>query len=108
MQAEITPRPGDGRISRDDAARLAGVLPGTISQWIRREYISDVRYEGRRPWFNPREIIEAEHRLHERERERAERRRELLGVALRDQAPEQPSGALGVLRRLRGRRSSAA
>lgn len=70
---EICPRPGDGRISRGDAARLARVEPDTISSWITRGYVTDVRREGRRVWLNPREVIEAEHRLHERERERMKR-----------------------------------
>lgn len=68
--AEICPRPGDGRISRDDAARLARVGPDTISSWITRGYITDIRREGRRVWLNPREVIETEHRLHEAERKR--------------------------------------
>lgn len=71
---EINPRPGDGRISRTDAARLARVGADTISSWITRGYLRDVRKEGRRVWLNPREVIEAEHRLHERERRRDERR----------------------------------
>lgn len=74
----IIPRPGDGRISRRDAARLAHVEEDTISSWITRGYITDVRREGRRVWLNPREIIEAEHRLHERERQRM---RKMLNVA---------------------------
>lgn len=69
----IRPRPGDGRISRTDAARLARVKPDTISSWITRGYITDVRREGRSVWLQPREIIEAEHRLHAAERARMER-----------------------------------
>ena len=68
----ICPRPGDGRISRDDAARLARVKPDTISSWITRGYITDVRREGRRVWLSPAEIIATAHRLHEAERARFE------------------------------------
>jgi hypothetical protein len=76
--AEIAPRPGDGRISRREAAALARVGEDTISSWITRGYITDVRREGRRVWLNPREVIEAEYRLHEAERQRMRR---VLGAA---------------------------
>lgn len=66
----IQPRPGDGRISRADAAELARVDPDTISAWINRGHLTDVRREGRRVWLNPREVIEAEHKIHARERDR--------------------------------------
>ena len=79
----IEPRPGDGRISRAHAARLARVKPDTISSWVTRGYITDVRYEGKTPWFSPVEIIEAEHRLHRRERLRMQR---VLGVRDADEA----------------------
>lgn len=69
----ITPRPGDGRISRADAARLARVDEDTISAWISRKHLKDVRREGRRVWLNPAEVIETEHRLHEAERRRIAR-----------------------------------
>ena len=59
----ITPRPGDGRISRADAAELAGVDEDTISAWIARGHLKDVRREGRRVWLMPAEVIEAEYRL---------------------------------------------
>ena len=78
MLHPINPRPGDGRISRDEAAALARVKPDTISAWI-----TDVRREGKRVWLNAREIIEAEHRLHATERERMER---VLGTAERPAA----------------------
>ena len=68
--AEICPRPGDGRISRYDAATLARVSHKTITRWISLGYLEDVRREGRRVWLNPREVIEVEHRVHEAERER--------------------------------------
>jgi hypothetical protein len=71
---EIVPRPGDGRISRAQAAVLARVEPDTITAWIARGHLRDVRKEGRRVWLTPREVIEAEHRLHARERQRDERR----------------------------------
>jgi predicted site-specific integrase-resolvase len=79
----INPRPGDGRISREEAAALACVKPDTISAWITRGYITDVRREGKRVWLNAREIIEAEHRLHAAERERMGR---VLGAAERPAA----------------------
>jgi hypothetical protein len=78
---EIRPRPGDGRISRDHAARLACVEPDTITAWIARGHLRDVRKEGRRVWLNPVEVIEAEHRLHERERKRDQRRAFALSSA---------------------------
>lgn len=68
--AKIYPRPGDGRISRNDAAVLARVSPKTITRWISLQYLKDVRREGRRVWLNPVEVIEVEHRVHEAERER--------------------------------------
>jgi hypothetical protein len=64
----ITPRAGDGRISRAQAAELAGVEPDTITAWIAREHLTDIRREGRRVWLNPAEVIEAEHKLAERAR----------------------------------------
>lgn len=70
---DIEPRPGDGRISRIDAARLARVDPKTITAWIARGHLEDVRREGRSVWLNPAEVIAAEHRLHKRERRRIER-----------------------------------
>ena len=79
----IEPRPGDGRISRAHAARLARVKPDTISSWVTRGYLKDVRYEGKTPWFSPVEIIEAEFRLHSRERARMAR---VLGVLDSDEA----------------------
>lgn len=69
----ISPRPGDGRISRFDAARLAHVGEDTISAWISRGHLTDIRREGRRVWLRPAEVIEAEHRLHAAERARMER-----------------------------------
>ena len=66
----IEPRAGDGRISRADAARLARVDPDTVSSWIARAELKDVRREGRRVWLNPVEVIETEYRLHGRERAR--------------------------------------
>jgi len=66
---------GDGRICRDCAARLGGVLPDTVSAWVSRDRRRevprlDVRYEGKRPWFLPAQIIELEWHLHRRERAR--------------------------------------
>lgn len=78
MPGPILPRPGDGRISRADAARLARVGEDTISSWITRKYLKDVRREGRRVWLSPREVIEVEHYLHRAERARMER---VLGAA---------------------------
>jgi hypothetical protein len=75
---EICPRPGDGRISREGAALLARVSPKTITGWIARGCLTDVRREGRRVWLSPAEVIEAEHRLHASERERMRR---VLGVS---------------------------
>ena len=72
----ICPRPGDGRVSRSDAAQLAGVDERTISKWITKGKLKDVRYEGRRVWLNPREVIEVEYESHASERARMER---LLG-----------------------------
>lgn len=66
----ITPRPGDGRISRYDAANLARVSHKTITRWISQGYLKDVRREGRRVWLNPAEVIEVEYRVHTAERER--------------------------------------
>lgn len=77
----ITPRPGDGRISRRDAARLARVNEDTISQWISRGHLTDVRREGRRVWLKPAEVIDTEHRLHEAERQRLTRILDLQPVA---------------------------
>lgn len=86
----INPRPGDGRISRAEAALLAGVDDDTISAWISRHKFKDVRREGRRVWLDPREVIEVEHEVHKRERARDQRRRErmdmLLGVLDDDEA----------------------
>ena len=79
----IAPRPGDGRISRADAALLADVLPDTISSWLTKGWLADVRREGRRVWLNPAEVIQVEHKVHKAERARDERRRarmELLGI----------------------------
>lgn len=73
----VTPRPGDGRISRADAARLAGVEQDTISAWICRGQLKDVRREGRRVWLQPAEVIQVEYDLHAAERKRMER---VLGV----------------------------
>ena len=78
---ECAPRAlfGDGRICRNCAARLGGVLPDTISAWVSRDKQRErkgfarrlnVRYEGNRPWFLPAEIIQAEWDLHSRERAR--------------------------------------
>ena len=72
----ITPRVKDGRISRADAARLAGVDDDTISAWISRGRLKDVSREGRRVWLSPAEVIDAEFHVHARERARDERRRE--------------------------------
>lgn len=70
---EICPRPGDGRISREDAGTLARVSAKTITRWISLGYLSDVRREGRRVWLMPAEVIETEHRVHAAERERMRR-----------------------------------
>lgn len=66
----VTPRPGDGRISREDAGTLARVSPKTITRWISLGYLKDVRREGRRVWLMPAEVIEVEFRVHAAERER--------------------------------------
>ena len=62
----IAPRPGDGRISRADAALLAGVENDTISSWICKGWLTDIRREGRRVWLMPAEVIQVEHRVHMR------------------------------------------
>ena len=80
----ITPRPGDGRICRRDAGLLARVDEDTISAWISRGKLKDVRREGRRVWLNPVEVIEVEYATHARERKRLQR---VLGM------PE-PEGAV--------------
>ncbi len=79
----IVPRPGDGRISRADAARLARVDADTISAWISKGRLKDVRREGRRVWLSPREVIEYEHKAHEAERKRFTK---LIGAADPDEA----------------------
>lgn len=61
---------GDGRICRACAARLGQVKPDTLSSWVTRGYLSNVRYEGRRPWYWPAEVISAAFELHGRERAR--------------------------------------
>ena len=80
-------RYGDGRIRRDCGARLARVKPDTLSSWVSRGYIKDVRYEGsgkrKIPWYNVKEIIEAEFELHKGERARMAR---VLGVLDSDEA----------------------
>lgn len=77
MHDGITPRPGDGRISRADAAKLAKVDADTVSAWISRGLLTDVRREGRRVWLSPVEVIEVEYKVHERERQRIRR---VLGI----------------------------
>jgi hypothetical protein len=74
----ITPRPGDGRISRADAAKLAKVDADTVSAWISRGKLTDIRREGRRVWLNPVEVIEVEYSAHARERARMAK---VLGVS---------------------------
>jgi predicted site-specific integrase-resolvase len=66
----IVPRPGDGRISRYDAAALARVSHKTITRWISLGYLKDVRREGRRVWLSPAEVIDVEYRVHQAERAR--------------------------------------
>ena len=66
----IEPRPGDGRISRAHAARLARVKPDTISAWITRGHLVNVRREGRSPMLWPAEVIQVSWDLHARERAR--------------------------------------
>lgn len=73
----ITPRPGDGRISRADAAKLARIDVDTVSSWIARGLLKDVRREGKRVWLNPVEVIEVEYSTHARERARMAR---VLGI----------------------------
>jgi hypothetical protein len=73
LVAGISPRPGDGRISRADAAALARVSDKTITRWISLKYLRDVRREGRRVWLQPAEVIEVEYRVHAAERERMAR-----------------------------------
>lgn len=78
MPAElVTPRPGDGRISRRHASILARVDEDTISAWISRGKLRDVRREGRRVWLNPVEVIQVEYEMHHAERKRMQR---VLGV----------------------------
>jgi hypothetical protein len=74
----ITPRPGDGRISRLDSAILARVSDKTITRWISLGYFKDIRREGRRVWLQPAEVIQVEYRVHAAERARMER---VLGAA---------------------------
>jgi predicted site-specific integrase-resolvase len=69
----ICPRPGDGRISRDDAGTLVCVSPKTITRWISLGYLQDVRREGRRVWLQPAEVIRVEYERHAAERERMRR-----------------------------------
>jgi predicted site-specific integrase-resolvase len=77
--ADIHPRPGDGRISLRDAAKLARVSYKTMSRWVCDGDVQDVRREGRSLWLNPKEVIEVEYVKHARERERM---RLVLGVPL--------------------------
>ena len=77
----IIPRPGDGRISRADAARLARVDPDTVSAWISRGKLKNIRREGKRLWLDPVEVIEVEYATHARERARLQR---LLGAMPED------------------------
>lgn len=75
---DVCPRPGDGRISRAEAATLARVSDKTITRWICEGYLKDVRREGRRVWLQPAEVIQVEHDLHAAERRRMQR---VLGIA---------------------------
>lgn len=77
MYEGIEPRPGDGRISRADAASLARVDVDTVSAWISRGKLKNVRREGRRVWLDPVEVIEVEFATHARERKRLQR---VLGI----------------------------
>lgn len=61
---------GDGRICRACAARLGEVQPDTLSSWVSRKHVTDIRYEGRKPFFRPVEIIEVADKLHKREKAR--------------------------------------
>jgi hypothetical protein len=59
----------DGLIDRDTAARLCGVTPDTISQWISRGYgprgakkkLPVARREGRAVLLDPVEVAKADH-----------------------------------------------
>jgi hypothetical protein len=64
---EVTPR-RDGRVSRAQAAALCRVDPDTISQWISRGHLKDVKREGRRVWLEPVELQRVEYKLRERAR----------------------------------------
>ncbi len=63
-------RYGDGRICRSCAGRLGEVKPDTISAWITRGHLVNVRREGRSPMLWPAEVIQVSWDLHSRERAR--------------------------------------
>jgi hypothetical protein len=63
-------RYGDGRICRACAGKLGEVKPDTVSAWISRGHLANVRYEGRSPMLWPAEVIQVAWDLHERERKR--------------------------------------
>lgn len=67
----VHPRPGDGRVDADGAARIAGVQRGTIYQWDHRGYFKNVRREGHHRWYDPAEVITVAHERGHRERTRA-------------------------------------
>lgn len=61
---------GDGLIDRDQAARLCGVSPDTVTLWSTRGYMSRdgktrhwlpvAKREGRKPLYDPVEVQKAE------------------------------------------------
>lgn len=71
---EICPRP-DGLVTREQAARLAGVTPEAITNWTRgygpkanRRRLPVARRENGRPLFDPVEVAKAEHATAKRAR----------------------------------------
>ena len=69
---------GDGRIGRNCAAKVGEVKPDTISAWISRGHLRNVRYEGRSPMLWPAEVIQVAWDLHARERDRIALRASLM------------------------------
>lgn len=66
----VCPRPSDGRVCRTCGAKLGGVKPDTLSAWVKRKHVKDVRYDGKHPWYQAGEIITVAWELGRRERAR--------------------------------------
>ena len=58
----------DGLVTRDQAAELCGVLPDTVSMWVRRGHLRVAKREGRTPLFDVIELARAEHATAKRAR----------------------------------------